>query len=226
MEEHIINEINEILKHKTEFLYPNFLKIREQYNNPYHYPELDTLRHEICMCILFGLNQAAITLTNHLLEAFLKFSLINFEFAEKMKGTENTEIDVETSLDSFKDDIKEINEKYNSQDLSQNINRANSIGLITKDQKKILHDFRDKFRNSFSHADRKKFYGDMKVTAQAVTIKDGKLLVGSEQDSKIFDLPFTHSIAQFQISEQIAHEYFNYLDKIIRDVIPKLIDKK
>jgi hypothetical protein len=50
----------------------NLTKIETQFNNEYGWPEFDPLRDEIAKCLICDLCQAAITLTNHLLENFLK----------------------------------------------------------------------------------------------------------------------------------------------------------
>jgi len=50
----------------------NYQIVADIFNTGYGYPELDPLRDEICKCIICGLHQASITLTNHLLEASLK----------------------------------------------------------------------------------------------------------------------------------------------------------
>ena len=57
----------------TKAFSARFELIEVEYSTPYDWPEMDTLRYEICGCISFGLNQAAITLTNHLLESLLKY---------------------------------------------------------------------------------------------------------------------------------------------------------
>ena len=44
----------------------NYSSIAEVVDNEYRWPEIDSVRSEICKCIICGFNQAAITLTNHL----------------------------------------------------------------------------------------------------------------------------------------------------------------
>jgi len=53
----------------------NYNKIEDIFNSRYNYPKLDSVRNEICKCLICNLNQAAITLTNHLLESSLKMCL-------------------------------------------------------------------------------------------------------------------------------------------------------
>jgi hypothetical protein len=117
----------------------NHLGIEEIFNFEYDYLELDSLRDEVCKCIICGLNQAAMTLTNHLLESSLKKCLImRFSIENKNDKTELT--------DTFKDGI----DLYDDKLLDETINRACSQGLITK--KKTFKKFKDDFRNPYSHA--------------------------------------------------------------------------
>jgi len=55
-------------------------------------PELDVIRHEVCLCLIFHLNQAAIALTNHLLESFLKYSLIFLDYKKQSKARKGESI--------------------------------------------------------------------------------------------------------------------------------------
>lgn len=71
MEEFLI-----ITEQRKSFFTKNFSYVQRIYETPYDMPELDPLRHEISLCIMFGLHQAAITLTNHLIEWFIKLILI------------------------------------------------------------------------------------------------------------------------------------------------------
>ena len=68
----IVVEVNKIIRSRRELIYKFYPSIREIYNSHYDLPDMDPLRHEICICIMFGLCQSAITLTNHLLESLLK----------------------------------------------------------------------------------------------------------------------------------------------------------
>ena len=54
----------------------NYDSVADAFENHYDWPEIDPVRSEICECIICGFYQAAITLTNHLLESVLKKALI------------------------------------------------------------------------------------------------------------------------------------------------------
>src|ERR1035437_9424617 len=96
----------------------NYYIVKGIFNQEYGYPELDPLRDEICKCIICGLNQAAMTLTNHLLESSLKKCLAMRFSIENKK--ENVEL-----KDAFKTGIDEYDDKL----LEDTINRACSQGL-------------------------------------------------------------------------------------------------
>ena len=72
----LTDETNQILRERIEFMQKQYPAVRDAYQTHYNWPELDSLRHEISLCITLGLFQAAITLTNHLLESLLKYALI------------------------------------------------------------------------------------------------------------------------------------------------------
>ena len=56
------DEVHEIIRSRSQFIDRFYLQIREAYKNHYDWPELDPLRHEICISIMFGLCQAGIHL--------------------------------------------------------------------------------------------------------------------------------------------------------------------
>jgi len=113
------DEVNEIIKSRFEFINRHYPSIRKAYQNHYDWPELDPLRHEICICITFGLCQAAITLTNHLLESLLKLALI-IKCGDKVKQSEDDIRGrvISALIEKYKDCI----EKYNDKSLSTTIN--------------------------------------------------------------------------------------------------------
>lgn len=85
--ENIISEINSFTKEIAKNAFENYVKIRHCYANEYELPEIDPLRYEICICLTLSLYQAAITLTNHLIEKYLKIALVYYETKEKIGGT-------------------------------------------------------------------------------------------------------------------------------------------
>ncbi len=117
----------------------------DAYRNAYDWPEIDPIRNEISLCLMFGLNQAAITLTNHLLENLLKTTLIAYHSKDKFPK------DSEGKVADLIEMTREERVKYGNMALGNCINAVRSAGLINKDQKKLLHEIRDSFRNAFGH---------------------------------------------------------------------------
>ncbi|GAB1473160.1 hypothetical protein MASR2M69_06010 [Bacteroidota bacterium] len=161
-----------------------------------------------------------ITLTNHFLEKSLKFCLgIKYSIENKANGME--------IKDAFIDGIN-INDKLQ---LEQSINAACSQGLISKEQKKELKDFKNKFRNPYSHANNEIFNGKS-VKGKQVSTKDlengwddfQKICFDKSKDVEIpiENLPFAQGIFQVKIAKDDCVPYFKSVDKIVRDMLLKI----
>lgn len=184
----------------------NIPKVHSQFLNDYGWPEFDPLREEISRCLICDFCQAAITLTNHLLENFLKTMLIY----KDESGIDTTQ-DMRTA---FKAGI----EKYNDKNLVETIAKAKSLGIITKKDAKILNQYREDFRNAYSHADKKKIFKGLKVPTQVLSLnKDLKYELGEPGDFDLSELPFAQGIAQSMLSKKSAFEYFIKVDGIMRN---------
>lgn len=213
--ENLIEELNTNIPN-------NYGIVAEAFENEYGWPEVDSVRNEVCKCLICGLYQAAITLTNHLLESVLKKALIIDESAKNK--TEQCDI-----TNVFDDATK----KYANKNLDFTINQACRKGLITKDEKELLHKFREQYRNAFSHADSQKTFAG---NSTPVTILTTKVLDNPEVFfKKIFaDKPNTTLSAENNViiqgliqsikAEQEAASYFLTIDGVIRDLCSKLFD--
>lgn len=190
-----------------------YSSIRIFYNNIYQFPELDPVRDEICKCILFDLNQAAITLTNHLLESALKKCLIHKYTIDKKYSNY---IDSE---DIYKEGISKFDNKKS--DLSKSINAACSYGLISKEQKKSLHFFREKFRNSYSHASMEKTFGEFKLHGKIISSVNE---IFKPIDSNIYvkNIPIIQGLVQSMKASNESLPYFSYVDQIVRNMLSNL----
>lgn len=212
-------EINEIVESRNSFIEDNYLMIRNRYYNTYQWPELDPVRHEICLCLFFGLSQAAITLTNHLMESVLKNSLIihhskkNNDPPRKGKGLTDL-------LAKFSEGFS----SYDRSELNANINKACSAGLITKDQKKHLHIYREKYRNAYSHSEKAKIFGERKIPIQSVKIEDSKIVVDEVGTPEIAKMIVGQGIVQAMIARKEAPEYFLDIDTVVREIRDKLFN--
>lgn len=140
------DEINNLIQSRKKDICSNYPIIRKILRTPYEGDtELNPLRQEISICIVFGLYQAAITLTNHLLEKFLKIALIY----KKADFTADGKTVVEKTINSTAKSIKTYKKQY----LGKNIEDAYNQGLLTGEERNRLNDFRHDFRNAYGHAD-------------------------------------------------------------------------
>lgn len=199
---------------------PNYEVIKDIFDNEYKYPALDPIRDEICKSIICGLYQATMTLTNHLLERSLKFCLA-IKYSKENKNEKNKIEDV------FVDGI----EMYYKLDLQVTITRACTQGLITKLEKKELQNYREKFRNPYSHADAN-IFNDIYIKGKTVSTIDLKADF-EEFLKKCFDdntdtvvplknIPFAHGIFQKEIAKNDCIPYFTRVDEIIRNMLKKI----
>ena len=189
----------------------NFLEVQQQTENGYGLPELETLRAETCYCIIHGQWQAAICLTNVLLELFLKLMLI-------YSNQEIPKDDV-PPISRLLNSLSAATEKYSDKDLSDTINMACTQGLISKKAKKSLHVCRERLRNAFFHADMKKMFGDMTTP---VTGADFAKLEIEQDDVPIPALPLLFGEALWQNAQANAIPYFREVDGLIRETLPKV----
>jgi len=210
-----IEELNEILESRESEMLKIYPRIRKALQTHYDWPEIDTLRHEACLCLVFGLHQAAITFINHMLESFLKYGLSYKDAFDKYKSEPNQE---SGGIEDIIKALKPYMEKYDDKDLSQTINQACSKGIITKPQKKQLHIYRKTLRNPYSHATKKGIYGETEIPVQGVHMNEKyEFVVEPEAERKIFDLPFLHGPSQYYHAKANATPYFLYVDKLVRE---------
>lgn len=213
--ENFIEELNANIRN-------NYDTVADVFENEYGWPEVDSVRSEICKCLICGLYQAAITLANHLLESVLKKALIIDESAKNK--TEQSDI---TNV------FDDATEKYANKYLDFTINQACRKGLINKEEKNILHGFREQYRNAFSHADPQKTFSGISIPATIFTTKD------LDNPEEFFKKAFTNKpnvtlsaennviiqgLVQRIKAEQEAVHYFLAIDGIIRNLYLKLFE--
>ncbi len=216
----MIEEVNGIVAAVNPDLGRNYSKIRSAYQNGYDVTDLDPLRHEICLCIMFGLNQAAITLTNHMLEKLMKTALIHNHAINQPAG----EQDDEPSAKALIDYLAEAKKRYSGNSLENNINAACTQKLITKEEKKQLKAIRSRFRDAFSHGDVDKTFGESETTVQAVKFGEGSegIKVGQEENVQIAEFLLSAGIHQIELAKENAVPYFLYVDRLARSMIEKV----
>lgn len=208
-------EVNEILRDRVEHINEHYVRVRNAYQTHYEWPELDPLRHEIALAITLGLYQAAIALTNHLLESLLKTALIIHHSKDAIRQQDGV-------LNAFTVGSAEARARFGNKDLNDTIGAARKSGLISKNQQKQLHFVRERFRNAYSHADKAKTFGDVTVPAQGVKLEDGQLKIVEEAELKMADLIIGQGIAQAISARANAADYFLYVDALVREIREKV----
>lgn len=202
----------------------NYQSVANIFEHEYGWPQIDPVRSEICKCIICGLHQAAIALTNHILESALKKALI-------IEESINNKNDKSNINDIFED----ATIKYANKDLDYTINQTCSKGLISKEEKKVLHKFREQFRNSFSHADPQKTFSSISIPSIIATTEDldssGDFMKNIFQAKPNVRLLAKNNIiiqglVQSIIAEQESLYYFQSVDGIIRNMCSKLFDSE
>lgn len=210
-----IEEINELLESRHKDIFANYPQIRYAYLTPYEGDtELNPVRYEISTCLILGLYQAALTLTNNLMEKYLKVALIyhNADFTD--------------TGDTIPEKLIGITRKstadYNSTNLNANINAACEQGIISEEDKKKLQEFRENFRNAYSHADAAKTFTNKSIPIMGGQLTENGLLIGPPNDAMIALLPILQGFAQKEHAEANAIPYFLFIDSLIRRTRPNI----
>ena len=218
--EQLIQEVDQIIHERIKYIQKYYPRIRWIYKTEYSWPEIDPLRWEISLCIIFGFFQAAMTLTNHFLESLLKYALIAND-GLKNAQSENPE-SKQTVSDHFRETYGPGFAKYGDLDLGDTINRACKAGLITKEQKKQLHILREVFRNAWNHADKAKTFGATEMPVQVMHWGDDGIEVEPHQTVNVADLIVAQGFVQIEIAKREAPRYFAYVDGLARQICVKL----
>ncbi len=202
--------LSQITKEYHERVNKNFEAIADLITTPYNWSLLDAIKLEICDCILIGASQAAVTLTNHLLEKSLK-ALLKYNEPNNQNYTDTAEIEAH---------FENLNNLYGGEILNNTIYACVEKELISDEQGQKLHEFRKKFRNAFGHADPKKTFGETKKRVgiyNPFVHKEFKFT-----DVKVANFPFLQYTTQKEIANSECVNYFRFVDGVIKDVMPKL----
>ena len=199
-------------------IHKNYDSIADVLETEYEFPALDPVRYEICLCVICGFNQAALTLTNHLLESALKkFLILHDSRTNTRKSCELSSV------------FADATDKYADKGLNDIIEYAYACGLIDDREKELLHDFRKAYRNPYSHANPKQIHPNMPFPIKLLRIDE----INSEGDfQKFFEMPNTEvnpqyflpiqGILQVLKTESCVKDYFLKVDEIVRRVYTRL----
>ncbi|MCB0508950.1 MAG: hypothetical protein KDD21_11690, partial [Bacteroidetes bacterium] len=157
--------------------------------------------------------QAAVTLTNHLLEKSLKAVLIFNE-----PNNQNY-----TDISQIENHFENMNNLHGNKLLYETITACQAKKLISDEQAEKLNEYRQNLRNAFSHADSNKTFGE---TKKIVGIFNP--FVHNEIQSKevkVANFPFLQDTTQKQIADKECVTYFKYVDSVIKSITPNLFIK-
>lgn len=168
-------------------------------------PEIDIPRNEACNCYVIGATTACITVTSHLLERYCKELLIQVDFGPsfmrlnfELDGTSPTDLSV-----------------YLNRDLSQTLSACKSKGLLSKEMWKLLDNYREIFRNGFSHYDPARI---LKGLTYKVSITNNPDEPMQERKYKLHDIPHVGLVVDV-FAEQNAWKYLVTVENFIRSTI-------
>jgi len=186
----------------------NFCQIQESAATLLH-NQLDNVREEICRCICFNLYQGAISLTNHLAEAFLRLNVAIHESGATKYDDEALE------------KISECFEKRSNDELGKMINSAKTYGIITKIQATKIDQYRKEWRNPFSHGSPHQLLKNAGKMGMIRTSFSGEtpLEVMEVDIQKQLHL---HGLFQGAYASRDAIPYFKFVDEMIMAYYDKI----
>jgi|GEM_PF-5494991 len=177
----------------------------ERFDNGMPSGPFGIIRHEIRNCLTYGMFQAALTLTNHYMEKFLKVALINSEVTVMM-----------TDFQLFNEQREAAIKKFGGKRLFENINSSYEKAIITENEKRALLKFKDVFRNTFSHFDHQSLIDNNDVQLHQFSFNQpGEILKGKINAKNLFfdmghndaDFAKEHALLYFLAIDDIAMRY-------------------
>ncbi|RYY51479.1 MAG: hypothetical protein EOO06_00305 [Chitinophagaceae bacterium] len=213
--------IDEPNKEAYEFIHNKRIGILENYHNYLYlkdekpqWLELKFLTDEIRDCLICHYYQAAMTLTNHLLEKVLKLGLIYLEV-----GTSPVK-----ELVGLSDKYKPALKKYDGAVMFETITWCYEKGLISEDRKNVLMKYKDLFRNPFSHAQSKKIFKDLSGNFAMFSFNDPNINPIPTK-LKYAEVPFLQGYAQLEYCKANAPYYYDVVYGTIKEIEKNVIDK-
>ena len=170
---------------------------------------LNPILEQVCDCLLIKADIAAITLTNFLVERTLKLAVI---ISEGNGKTYSCDIPLDQV---FKEEI----ERYDKNKMEQTINRAKSIGIITKEESEYLKDYKAKYRNPFSHAELQAILAGVTITTYETSLFNPTDIVEKE-----VNLPTTPLFQDWGLAQYCKKHSFDYFIEIF--VLARKIEKR
>ncbi len=173
----------------------------ERFDNGMPSGAFGIIRHEIRNCLTYGMFQAALTLTNHYMEKFLKVALINSEVTFMM-----------TDFQLFNEQREAAIKKFGKKVLFENINSSYEKGIITENEKTALLEFKNRYRNTFSHFDHQSLIDDKDVQLHQFSFTQPGQISKGKINAKNLLFDMGHADADF--AKENALLYFLAIDDI------------
>lgn len=194
-------------------------EIREVFETDYRINELSSIKRRIEYCLIYGEHLPAMLTTNFLLEYFVKISLI-YNYINNNKK-ENVTIDSHPFAPS--EELEIPTDLYDEKNLHNNIEKMKKEKLINDEEYERLNFFKEKFRNTLSHANRKKLYDNAEILIEAITVENNELVSKGKKSEKLHLLPYADFLFLDKFSKLNCISYFLELDQIIKNVIGRII---
>ena len=111
-------------------------------------------------------------------------------------------------------------EDYDDKNLELIINKACSLSLITKEEKKTLKELKNKYRNPYSHSEKKKIFGEDELTGFSLN-SNGEFKVKEFKTSD--NLPVQNLMQSLKAKDD-AINYFSKLNEIVLNTLNKFYE--
>ncbi|MDR2224189.1 MAG: hypothetical protein LBE34_15850 [Flavobacteriaceae bacterium] len=183
----------------------------------YSFCSLKILINENINCLLLNNYIASICVTNHLLERFIKLSIIEY----KTTGLNYTDDNLYNTR---------LIESYNidSETLNNTLSELKATGLINDIEYKCLIGFKNKYRNPYSHSETKK------IIKNAPDYFSGKMYSIDDffNNKGLEDIPYEEktistlspALAQLHIQQHATDNAFNYFKEVFDIIV--IVDKR
>lgn len=169
---------------------------------PFSVPSIQSLYNEIQECIIFGLHGAAITLSGILVEFALKYAT----YIHEVGGHANYN---PSKWDEF--------EKTT---FGPAINRAVKAGLVNREQKKKLIEFKDTYRNPYNHYNIRKI--TMNIVAGNVSILNLSTGMVETRDIAAKDDPVIQAQVKPWADQEKSIEVFAFADNVVKALLAQI----
>lgn len=200
----------------------DYKAIREVFDTNYGFNELSNLKQRIEYCIIYGEHLSAMLTINFLLEYFVKIALI-YNYTLKNK---NENITIDSHPFAPTEELEFPTDIYDEKNLHNNLEKMKNVELINDEEFERLNFFKEKYRNTLSHANRKKLYENVSIPIEAITVENSELVSKGKKMEKLALMPFADFIFLEKFSKECSIPYFLELDKIIKNVVGRIIPKK